>query len=335
MNLKTYIESHKKAILQSIDRQCDDLMTYDIANTSIMKERLYEYTSRGKLLRGVFVCLSTESFQDTNYTINQELMYKVAGAIELAQSALLIHDDIMDNDDFRRNKPSIHKLFENDINKSNAKKTGESLAICVGDIAIFHLFSYLAEYPELVQLFSRELSKTALGQALEIMNSIENQEISKEDILNIIKNKTANYTFLLPFMAGGLLAKSLDQEHLVFLKRFCLLAGYIFQIKDDELNLLSVQLDKSIGGDIRENKKTLCRYELLKRIPEAKELFISDLSLEKVRDLYISSGAKEEIVQQLLIYKTEASDLIGKLPIKEQYQSLWIELLDYLLERNY
>ena len=332
MTLQDYINIKKKDILQEIQKQCQDLALYDMPNAPKIAELLYEYSSRGKLLRGVFVCLGAESFGDEENTH----ILKVAAALELAQSALLIHDDIMDGDDFRRNKPSLHKLFEKDFSGEKATKTGESLAICTGDIAIFHLFGYLSESPALVKLFSQLLSKTALGQAYEISYAHHNEEISKEDILLIIKNKTTNYTFTLPFMAGAILSGLDSTRELDYLKEFCQYAGYIFQIKDDELNFLEEgSIGKSAGGDIRENKKTLCRYELLQKCPEAIKYFGKDGSIEEVRTLYKDSGVKEHIADLIREYSLEAEKRINLLIIKESHKNLWLELISYLNIRVY
>ncbi len=333
MVLQKYLDTLKPRILKEISSQCNDIALLEFPNAREIADNICEYTSRGKLLRACFVCFAAESFgKELDKSVIQ-----TAGAVELAQTALLIHDDIMDNDDFRRNKDSMHKMYEKFLANSshNTKHTAQSLAICVGDITLFHLFSYLYHHSKLVQLFSKELSKTALGQAFEIYRASQDNEISKEEIHTIIQHKTANYTFYLPFLSGMILANASieDQNHI---SEFSRLAGLLFQIKDDELNYISEnQTGKSTGGDIRENKKTLCRLELLKRCPQSKGLFGKDDNLTKIQELYISSGAQESINNDLLLYKKLAEGIILKMNIRSEYQLLWNDLLEYLINRLY
>lgn len=333
MALQKYLDDLKPHILKEILAQCNDIAVLEFSNAQEIADKIFEYTSRGKLLRAGFVCFAAESF---GKKIDKSVL-QTAATIELAQTALLIHDDIMDNDDFRRNKPSMHKMYEEILVSStqDTKHTALSLAICVGDIALFHLFSYLSDNTKLVKLFSKELSKTALGQAFEIHKAFQDNEISKEDIYTIIQHKTANYTFYLPLLSGMILADASleDQDSII---EFSRLAGLLFQIKDDELNYLpSNQTGKSTGGDIRENKKTLCRLELLKQCPESKLLFGRDDTLEKIQQLYLSSGAKKSINDDLVAYKLLAEGIIQKMNIQSEYKVLWNELLEYLLDRMY
>jgi len=333
MALQKYLDDLKPLILKEISAQCNDVAVLEFSNAQEIADKIYEYTSRGKLLRACFVCFAAESF---GKKIDKSVI-QTAAAIELAQTALLIHDDIMDNDDFRRNKLSMHKMYEEILADSSrdTKHTALSLAICVGDIALFHLFFYLSDNAQLVQLFSKELSKTALGQAFEIYKASQDNEISKQDIYTIIQHKTANYTFYLPLLSGMILADApVEDQHSII--EFSRLAGLLFQIKDDELNYLSEnQTGKSVGGDIRENKKTLCRLELLRRCPESKELFGRDDTVEKIQQLYLSSGAKESINDDLVAYKLLAEGIIQKMNIQSEYKMLWNELLEYLLNRLY
>ncbi len=308
---------YKEQILQHIKKQCDELDNLEIS------QKLYEYTSRGKLLRGMFVCLSAESF---GRKVDEEVL-DVAAAIELAQTALLIHDDIMDQDNFRRGKPSMHKIYEQEGFNSHAST---SLAICLGDVVLFHLFRYLNK--DISVLFSKELTKTALGQTFDVAKASSSEEISEEDILYIIQNKTANYTFALPFSAGLILANRQDlQDSITELSR---LMGLIFQIKDDILNYLpQSQIGKSSGGDIRENKKTLCRLMLIEQCPEAKDFYGKDV--DKVIELYISSGVQQKIECQLSEYASSAEEIIRSLPIKSEYLDKWNHLLEYLKDRKF
>ncbi|MGL4677323.1 MAG: polyprenyl synthetase family protein [Brevinema sp.] len=327
MDLNYYIQELKPLILGQIKQQCEDLIDDSLPHSSTIAEQLYEYTSRGKLLRGIFVVLAAESFG----RLRDRDILDIASAIELAQTALLIHDDIMDQDDLRRNKASMHKIYQN---QGFDKHTSLSLAMCVGDLALFHIFRYLDK--DLVGLFARELSKTVLGQVYDVEKSFyRDYEISQEEFLLIIQHKTTNYTFSLPFQAGLTLAKA-SKESIELVKELSIPLGLIFQIRDDELNYFpKSQIGKSSGGDIRENKKTFCRSLLIEKCPQAKALYGQEDQIEQIKLLYQQAGIKEILSEQLQSYRQCAEGIINRMSMKKEYHQLWHELLEYLMQRKF
>ncbi|MGL4387957.1 MAG: polyprenyl synthetase family protein [Brevinema sp.] len=329
MTFFEYADQLKPQLLSEIQRQCYELTKISLPNAKLFGDRLSEFTSRGKLLRGVFVFLVAESFgMRDNLSIN-----KVAGAIEIAQSALLIHDDIMDNDDIRRGKAAMHKLFYEQGKIS--ENTGKSLALCLGDLAIFSLFSEISFSSELVTLFSKELSFTALGQAFEIEQSDFEGELYQKDILSIMEYKTAHYTFVLPFMAGAILS---DQEENIkqIIQKLGVIFGYLFQIHDDELNFLPYEITKKpSGGDIRENKKTLIRLKLCEEFPHLRKYFGQDQGIQIIQEHYQNSKTKKEIAMLLNEYHQDGLYLLRELPISIDYHIIWEDLINYLWNREY
>lgn len=331
MTWQEFSDNGRSFITKTIEYQCRSLEQLPIPNARLFGMRLLDYTCKGKLLRANFLRLSALTFCDS---ASEEILNMVGGCIELAQSAFLIHDDIIDQDAVRRNAPAMHKLFENDINTQNTNY-GEAQAICMGDMVLTHLFSFLSEYPELIRLFSQTLTLTALGQAQEIQWGALNQEISPDQIYQIIEYKTAYYTFVLPFLSGLILSGAAAHQKNVLLTKLGIIMGYIFQIRDDELNLLAPpELNKSAGSDITENKKTLCRYELIKEFPEAIDLFGHPENITEVQKLYKDSVVEKRIQNYILQFIAEAKNLFEYLKIKKEWRSLWEELLNSLYERQ-
>ncbi|MGL4561277.1 MAG: polyprenyl synthetase family protein [Brevinema sp.] len=328
MSFFEYTNRVKPDIIASIKDQCDHISKIPLPNASLFSDYLCEFTTRGKLLRGIFVRLVAESF-DTNISQTNT----VSGALELAESALLMHDDIMDNDDLRRGKLSMHRLLEQNFHLSN--HGGKSLALCLGDLTLFSLFSHLSFSRDLVDLFSYELSMTALGQALEIEKSGQHKDLSKKEILSIIEHKTAHYTFVLPFLAGAILSHQ-DDHIKKTLQKLGVIMGYLFQIRDDELNFFSQEMTgKPSGGDIRENKKTLCRYELLQEFPSLEVYFGQENNVSIVQEHYQRSKSKNTIASVLSSYREQAFSLLKQLPIMPKYKTIWEDLICYLSERSY
>ena len=98
-------------------------------------ERVFEFAKRGKHIRGSLVASGVELFGRKA----SRLAYTTAASLELVQSFLLIHDDIMDEDTLRRGKPSVHEQYRR-LGESrgvrDSQRFGESLAICAGDVAV-------------------------------------------------------------------------------------------------------------------------------------------------------------------------------------------------------
>jgi geranylgeranyl diphosphate synthase type I len=228
--------------------------------------RLSPYATAGKLLRGSLVCFSYEAFaqQKPNRTV-----VKAAMALELIHSALLIHDDVMDNDDFRRGKPSLHSQYQAVGRKrglADADRFGANMAICGADMCLFMAFGLLAGAPPTVnKLFTNILSEVCDGQMQDIYLQAQPAVPPKRSIYSLMKAKTASYSMSLPLTAGAVLAGQ-PPATLRKLRRVGTAAGMIFQIRDDELGVMgnTAKTGKPVGADIREGKKTLIYYYLMK-----------------------------------------------------------------------
>lgn len=230
-------------------------------------DRLLPFATTGKLLRGSLVCFSYEAFSGRPPDAQ---VIRVAMAVELAHSALLIHDDIMDEDSLRRGKPSFHAQYESlaiEEKLAQAGHFGTSMAMCVGDAALFLAFESLAGCPAAVQeLFTDRLVTTCGGQMQDLYLEARSEAPSKETLMELMKTKTASYTLALPMELGATLAGQ-PASVLERLRSIGINAGVIFQIRDDELGVMgdTRETGKPVGSDITEGKKTLLYYYLLER----------------------------------------------------------------------
>lgn len=223
-------------------------------------KRLLKFTSGGKMLRAGLVHAGSVI---AGGKINPSLV-RVGGAVELIQTGLLIHDDIMDRDRLRRGKPAFHIQYEKkNRNAPEPEHLGVSLGICAGDIAYFLAFSILADSPVLLKRWSDELTRVGLGQMEDIFLSIRQGRVTEKEIMNLYLYKTARYTFSLPLVTGAVLAGA-SSGMIRKLDRLGEQLGMIFQIKDDEIGLFgqSGYTGKPVGSDIKEGKKTLFIYYL-------------------------------------------------------------------------
>ncbi|MEK7167946.1 MAG: polyprenyl synthetase family protein, partial [Patescibacteria group bacterium] len=181
-----------------------------------------------------------------------ERIFKAAMAVELVHSALLIHDDFMDQDDIRRGLPTTHQFFAN-----GDDHYGASMALNLGDIILtlgYELLLKCGFEPELVNKAAAKLLRTAIntgyGQALDI--SLEKiPDMDESDPIAVYKTKTALYTYENPLVIGAILA-GLDQEILDILHDYAMDAGVAFQIQDDILGVFgdSQKTGKSDNSDL-------------------------------------------------------------------------------------
>lgn len=320
--------------------------------------RLLDYSTRGKMIRGALVGLGASVFSGRPFGGDSEQdrhCLDIGVAMELIQSLLLIHDDIMDQDDMRRGKPSVHAQYVHLARGRQAldpARLGESMGICAGDVSgflAFELLSGLAAPPETIRrllvLTSRELTYVGLAQMGDVHNGAVAAEVGLADIVRLYRYKTGRYTFSLPLMAGAIVAGA-GQAELDALAELGELYGVIFQIKDDDLGLFgnSERTGKPVGSDIREGKKTLHRHYLLERCDVAERQSLravfgsrsaGDAELRLVLRRMEQTGVREQIDAELDAYAAQARRLIDGLSGADaEGRAKLHQLLAYNLERE-
>jgi geranylgeranyl diphosphate synthase, type II len=185
-----------------------------------------------------------------------------AAAIELLHTAFLVHDDVEDDSDLRRGKPTLHRQY------------GRALAINAGDgLAVLALGALRDNESRLGPRLSARIwsefdfmaRQTVDGQAQELGWQREGRtDLTADDYLDLIMKKTCWYTTVLPLRVGALIGTkgAVDLEPML---RFGFFLGAAFQIRDDILNLTSspAVYGKESLGDLREGKRTLMLAHLL------------------------------------------------------------------------
>ena len=194
----------------------------------------------------------------------EAMVINSATSLELFHNAFLVHDDIEDGSEFRRNKPTMHEY--NNI----------GIAINVGDamnvLSIKPLMMNMDILgPELTwQVFSEiehMVRQSVEGQALELGWRKENNcKLTDDDYLRMILKKTCWYTTIHPLRIGAIIGSqgAINPDRF---NRFGYFMGTAFQIQDDVLNLVADETayGKEIGGDILAGKRTLMLIHLLNK----------------------------------------------------------------------
>ncbi|MEL9914682.1 MAG: polyprenyl synthetase family protein [Thermoplasmatales archaeon] len=222
--------------------------------------KLREFTLRGgKRIRPAFMLMG--------YWLNGEIDDRIINAaisLELMQSYLLIHDDIIDHSDVRRGGPSFHRMF------NFSDSINEGLAIVCADLsdAYSHEILLDSQFPQdrlnaAMKIMAVTVEMTGIGQLMDITLSLSDN-VSVEDVIDVHKYKTAQYTINGPIKMGATLA---GYEDVGRLDDYGIPLGIAFQIQDDILGMFGdeQQIGKSILSDFLEGKKThliLYTYQL-------------------------------------------------------------------------
>lgn len=270
----------------------------------------YALSMGGKRLRPVMALLACNMFSgDIRKAIPAAL------AIEVFHNFTLLHDDIMDKAEMRRNSPSVYKKYN------------ENIAILSGDAMSIMAYKYLYQsesksLSEMISLFSQTALEVCEGQQFD-MDFESRADVSIPEYLNMIRLKTA--VLLACSLKMGAMAANADQQMADLLYVFGLDLGIAFQLQDDLLDAFADQekFGKKIGGDIVANKKT---FLLLKAL----ELSDSDTKAELLEWINKKEFDVEEKIEAIkAIYTKLNIKEITQKYIEDFYQSamnVWAEL---------
>ncbi len=267
-----------------------------------------------------------------------EKALRVATGVELFHSSILIIDDIMDCDDIRRGKPSIHKQFENFNLNRISKKDGESYAICVSTITSYLGFKLLKDVDsKIIDLILNNYSLTYLAQMRELQISAD-ISISRDDIEKVYRTKTGIYTFSCPISIGILLSGNEFDNMISDLGEEL---GLLFQIKDDLLEIESStdEIGKPIASDIVANRMTLPRFLLRSEIDDSDELerfdsiFGNEVNADDLEFLR-SICKKYNLIFKLYSYMDEIEASIKSKLGKHKLKEMIIRFMDYNRDRK-
>lgn len=217
-----------------------------------------EYPSRaGKALRPA-LCLSA----GRAFGASSDDVLGIAVAIELMHNAFLVHDDVADQSEMRRGRPTLATTY----GIAAALNAGDGLAIVASQVLRRATRRLDRDLADLVWgEFDTMAMRTLEGQATEAGWQLDNvEDLGPEDYLNLIMHKTCWYTTIHPLRVGAIIG-SRGTADLSPLVRFGFHFGAAFQIRDDLLNLVGDQrmYGKEILGDLYEGKRTLPLVHLL------------------------------------------------------------------------
>lgn len=283
------------------------------------------FQAGGKRLRPVLTLLMGNLF-----TGDDHRLYDLAVTVEMLHAATLLHDDILDNSDSRRGRPSAHLHF------------GLTQAILAGDALLAAANGMVAEWdiPALTRSFSLATSCTAAGEILEL-SSLKRVDLAPGVYENIVRGKTA---WLLRCACElGAIAGGAGVKELALAAEYGENLGMAFQLVDDALDFSAEEeTGKPCGGDLREGKPTLPIMAYRNSLPQDERYafdraFCHDgftqAELESISSFIRNKGFTTLARDTAHIYIEKARTALSALPWRNEREIL-DQLCIYVCERR-
>lgn len=287
----------------------------------------------GKRLRARF-CHSgwraVERFTNRG-AVESDSLWDLCAALEIFQSAALVHDDLIDNSDTRRGRPAAHRALESQHGALNwagdSDAFGRAAALLLGDLLVAwsddlleYALSAHANAPAVRAEYARMRRDVTTGQFLDIAEEsawrVNPDSEHADRALRVALLKSARYSIEQPLLLGALLAGA-DSSQQEALRGFGRPIGLAFQLRDDVLGVFGDEsvTGKPAGDDLREGKRTvliaLARERLDTPARRVLDELLGDpqLSSEQVSALQATirqSGALTQVEEMISSYAQEA-----------------------------
>ena len=285
----------------------------------------YIIKRKGKQMRPMFVFLSAKLFGNIN-----ESSYSAASLIELLHTATLVHDDVIDESNFRRGFFSINALWKNKI------------SVLVGDFLLSRGLLLAVEKNEfsLLKIMSKAVKDMSEGELMQIEKT-RKLNITEDEYFEIIKKKTA--ALISACCESGASSSNTSDENIKTMSDFGEKVGIAFQIKDDLFDYTqSTLIGKPTGLDIREKKMTLPLIYTLNKVSKNDKKFIINTikndsknpkKVEQIIMLVKKNKGLEFAESKMNHYFNQSINLLGKFENNEAKQSL-TQLVEYVVKRK-
>ncbi|WP_127122052.1 polyprenyl synthetase family protein [Chryseotalea sanaruensis] len=284
----------------------------------------YIVKRKGKQMRPMFVFLTAGA----TGTIT-EATYRGASLIELLHTATLVHDDVVDNADYRRGFFSVNALWKNKI------------AVLVGDFLLSRGLILSVEHKDfsLLSIVTDAVREMSEGELLQMEKSRQ-LNITEEVYFQIIRQKTAS--LIASCCSVGARSSGASDEMVETMRLFGEKIGMAFQIKDDLFDYGEEEVGKPLGIDIKEKKMTLPLIHALSKTSWLERRRIMSIvrnesskpkKVKEVIEFVRNSGGIEYAQTIMNRFHTDAIALVEDLPDSTYKRSL-IQLVQFTIERN-
>ncbi|MDQ2973106.1 MAG: polyprenyl synthetase family protein [bacterium] len=325
-----------KRLIEATDIHSTYAQLWEIIKSEMLKG--------GKRIRPYLTMVGYGKYDDSIIT--------VAVAQELIHLAMLIHDDIIDKDSFRRGSKNIignyKDIYSDNLTPAQTTHYANSAAMLAGDALISEAFRCLTIYKTdnaksqlLIEQLHRSIFEVIGGELMDMEAVFSSQD--NFDPISISQHKTAIYSFVVPLVSGAICSEA-DRNTINLLESIGIPLGIGFQLSDDLLGTLGDEkiTGKSTTTDLREGKNTFLISQYKKLMNKSEQVFFEavfgdnaalDKDLEKLKSLIKTSGACEVTESAIAEYFKQALSQIELLPNSIQRSELKI-FTDNLTKRK-
>ncbi len=320
-----------KELLEKVNRYIAD-WDYSREPKGLYEPIRYVLSLGGKRIRPVLMLMAYNLYKE-----EVDSVLPVAVGLETYHNYTLLHDDLMDKADMRRNKPTVHKVWN------------ENTAILSGDTML------VLAYQQMCRIDNQVLLKKVLDifteMALEIgegqqydMEFETRDDVTEEEYIEMIRLKTS-VLLASALKIGALLGGASDKEACL-LYDYGVQVGLAFQLQDDYLDVYGdpAVFGKKIGGDILCNKKTYMLINALlladdgqraelKRWIDARE-YEPQEKIQAVTALYDQIGIRELCDKKITAYFEKAGECLNALEVDDCRKQMLREFIGSLIHRN-
>ena len=284
----------------------------------------YIVKRKGKQMRPMFVFLSAGTCGKIS-----ESTFRGASLIELLHTAALVHDDVVDEANYRRGYFSVNALWKNKV------------AVLVGDFLLTRGLMLSVENKDfnLLRIVTDAVREMSEGELLQIEKSRQ-LDITEAVYYEIIRQKTAS--LIASCCAVGASSGGANEEVVETMRKFGEKIGMAFQIKDDLFDYGEQEIGKPVGIDIKEKKMTLPLIYALSKAGWVEKRKIINIvknesgkprKVKEVIEFVKRSGGLEYAIAAMNKYHQEAMTLLNGFPENSYKQSL-MALVQFTIERN-
>lgn len=356
MGAKEDLLKFKKLLDVELDRYLSKKVREAAAISPYAKElanHIYDLTLRGgKRIRAALLYYSYIAHGGKN----KKEALRATMSMEMSETYLLIHDDIMDDDDLRRGGITTHESYrlvaeERFQGRTNPKNFGNSIGILAGDISCafsneiisdckFNSNYKIRALKELNQIYVVE----GYGQALDIFSELRD-DVKKEDVILVHEMKTVPYTLDGPIKIGAILAGA-DEKSIKRLEKYSYPLGTAFQVQDDILGMFGSEekVGKPITSDLKEGKKTLLILDALEKATDSqKDKILLNLGnkrvsisgLKSVRKIIEQTGSLDYSKKLARDLVKEAIVALNEMKLEKKGKDFLLNIAEYMINREY
>lgn len=295
---------------------------------------------RGKKNRGLLTVLTYKKLvgEDRLTPENIKKAQYLGWCVEMLQSMFIMTDDIMDNSTTRRGQLCWHKLDEVGLIAINDSFMIENAVFSV----LKNHFRDTECYTDLLELFHEVIFITTCGQTLDLLTANKDiQSFTMDNYKSIVANKTAYYSFYLPFALAMHLAGFKDAEAFRQSKTILIEMGHFYQVQDDFLDCFGdPEVTGKLGTDIQDNKCSWLAVVCMQRANEAQKKIMVECygqsdpaKIARVKQLYKELG----LPNTYATYEEESYNMI-KTHIQQTSRGvpheIYLQILDKIYHRN-